>query len=53
MHRDKVMIFFVKADDFHKEFAIQLKNHPKLGNNRAKHRTPKCRLLEAEMMKSR
>ena len=50
MLRDKVTEFFVKADDFCKEFALQLENRPFLEDSSVKRRNRKGNLSDSEMM---
>ena len=50
MLRDKVTEFFVKLDDFHKEFTSQLENRPKLQDSTVKRRNRKGKLSDSEMM---
>ena len=50
MLRDKVTEFFVNADDFCKEFALQLENRPFLEDSSVKRRNRKGNLSDSEMM---
>ena len=50
MLRDKVTEFFVELDDFYKEFASQIENHPLLEDSTLKRRNRKGRLSDSEMM---
>ena len=50
MLRDKVTEFFVKVDDFCKEFALQLENRPFLEDSSVKRRNRKGNLSDSEMM---
>ncbi len=50
MLRDKVTEFYVKLDDFCKEFASQLENHPQIEDFRVKRRNRKGKLSDSEMM---
>jgi hypothetical protein len=50
MLRDKVTEFFVELDDFHQEFASELKNRPLLEDSSKKRRNRKGQLSDSEMM---
>lgn len=50
MLKDKVTEFFVKMDDFCKEFASQLENRPFLEDSLANRRNRKGKLSDSEMM---
>ena len=49
MLRDKVIEFFVELDDFHREFASQLKNRPCLQDSPVKRRNRKGKMSDSEM----